>query len=601
MEATEAALANQAGQGRTGTGPLGEILELSRSLQGLPGWDSDPDLRGGGAVEIVLPQIVRYVLDVVVPRGDFQLLTLVIFAGFGIYLLHALFRYLEKRLVVTFSMNLITEIRCDLFAHQLKLPLSYFERVTPGKLISKLTYSIFMVKLLVETFAYICIREFVLISMILVAAFFIDWRLTLIFMGLVPFFVLYVRRLNVYMKKVAILLQTKNDQILRILDRAYNSVKLFKIFGEGPGEVKKLETVMNEDKRFRIQRTLVYASNAIIISFITSSIILAALWYGGRQMIMGGLSYGEMMAYVIYLGMLFRPVSEFVRASAYLQAGKVGINAIFSVFTTSSPIPEPRHPLRPKQQDGRIKFRNVWFNYGSSSSGLKNLSFAVEPGQKVLIVGPSGAGKSTLFNLLMRLYEVERGTIMVDGVNICRLRLKDLLAYFSVVTQDQLHIEDTVLNNIMFGAEEGLDEDEMERVVEIARRTEMSRFVTALQKKYGQKVGTGGMGFSRGELQKIAVMRAASKEAPIILLDEPTASLDLYSEKELVRVINETFKGKTMLMVSHRPIPQFRADWIIVLKHGWLEAQGNHHYLIRHSKYYRHLLGRSVVKPGAAA
>lgn len=556
----------------------------------------------GGAVGLVLPLMTRYVLDYVVPRKDFHLLNEIILAGFLIYLLQALLRYTEQRLVVTFSMNLITKIRRDLFSHQLKLPLSYYEKNTTGKLVSKLTYSILMIKILVETFAYVCLRELVLIGMIVLAASLIDFRLTLVFLGLTPFFVFYIHRLNRYMAEVAQRLQTKNDQIIRILDRTFHSIKLFQIFGAASQEVERFETVLNQDKTLRIKRTLVYAMNSVLITLFSSSVILLGLWYGSRQIILHQLTEGQVFAYMICLGMLFRPVSEFVKASAYLQAGKIGIRTIFSVFENTSPIEEPLRPLCPHKREGRIEFRNVWFNYAKGRGGLNRANFVIEPGQKVLIVGRSGAGKSTLFNLLLRLYECERGAILIDGLNIRRMQLSYLRNYFSVITQDQLHIEDTVLNNIFFGSGETADvEAQLEKALEIGRKLEMNRFITSLEKRYGQKVDSSGLGYSRGELQKLAMMRAVNKDSPIILMDEPTASLDLHSERSLLKIIEEQFKEKTTLIISHRPLPELKPDWIVVLKHGWIENQGSHHYLMQHCKYYRQLLMRPTEDPSMAA
>lgn len=552
---------------------------------------------------LILPYSVRYTLNFIVPQRDFQLLNGVILGTGGLLLSYSVLRYLERRLVVTFSMNLITEIRSELFKHQIKLSLSYFEKASPGKLISKLTYSIYLIKLLVETFAYVCFRETITILAILILASVIDWRLTLILLGLGPFLILYIRRLNLYMMDVAVKLQTKNDQILKVLDRAFNSVKLFQIFSRAQMEGDKFEDILNQDKKYRIQRTMVYVTNTILITLLASLVLLLGLWYGSRQIILGHLKHGDVVAYMVCIGMLIRPISEFVRATAYLQAGKVGIRTIFSVFENTSPIPEPLYPLVPKKRLGEVEFRKVWFEYEKGKSALKNISFKVQAGQKVLIVGRSGAGKSTLFNLILRLYDCERGSILIDGVSMRRMRLDDLRNYFTVATQDQLHIEDTLLNNILLGSDlEGSQEMEsaIEKAIEIGRQMEMNSFITSLKKRFGQKVDAAGMSYSRGELQKIALMRAATKEAPIVLLDEPTASLDHRSEQDVLRIINQQFKQKTMLIISHRPLPELMPDWIVVLKNGWIEAQGNHHYLMDQCRYYRQLMGRRQLTGMAA-
>ena len=540
-----------------------------------------------GALGVALPQISRIVLDFVIPKKDFSLLNYVAAAGFAAYVLYAFLRYFEQKLVANFSMNVITDIRTDVFRYQMKLPLSYFERLGSGKLLSKITYSIYTIRLLIETFAYVCIRELVLIAMIVGTAMWIDYRMTLLFLGLLPFSALYIHKLNKFMIDVSQTLQTKNDVIMKILNRAYSSIKLYKIFGEGDSEGDRLEKELNLDKDARIRRTMVYALNVILVTTMTSFVILLALWYGGRQMIVGKLTYGEIVAFMMCLGMLFRPLSEFIRASAYWQAGKIGVRTIFAVFDQELPIEDPIHPLTPQRREGRVEFRNVYFNYMRGRGGVKNMSFKIEPGQKVLIIGPSGSGKSTIFNLIMRLYEPERGSILIDGVNIQRMKVKELRNYFSVVTQDQLHIEDSILNNVVFGtSQQGAN---LDKVIDMAAQTDMTHFITSLEKKFGQGVEMSGINFSRGELQKIAIMRAAAKEAPIVLMDEPTASLDHHSEKKIMGLINEHFRGKTILMISHRPVPLFEADWIIVLKHGFMEQQGHHHFLMHESRFYRNL------------
>jgi ABC-type multidrug transport system fused ATPase/permease subunit len=290
--------------------------------------------------------------------------------------------------------------------------------------------------------------------------------------------------------------------------------------------------------------------------------------------------------------MLFRPVSEFVRASAYLQAGKVGVFSVFSIFENTEPLPEPENPLRPKERAGAVEFQNVSFRYNQKGRGLSNFSLKVKPGQKILIVGPSGSGKSTLFNLMMRLYDCDKGTITLDGINVRRLRREDLQNYFSVIPQDQLHMEDTLLANIMLDEAEADPTVRMDKALELSQKLDMDQLLTSRHKKYGEQLETGSMAFSRGELQKLAMMRAAAKVAPIILMDEPTSALDEQSQRMLLEFANEVFAGKTVFMIAHQPHPLFKADWIVVLKSGVMVDQGNHHYLLKNCAFYRQLSHR---------
>lgn len=541
--------------------------------------------------EIVLPQIVRFVLDVVVPRKDYRLLGWTIAAGAGCYLLHAAFRYLEQRSVVDFSLRLVAHIRRDLFAYQLSLPLDYFEKNGPGRLLSKLTYSTTMIKLLVETFAYTCLRTLVLIALIVIAAAFIDLKLTLILLLLAPLVAIYIRRLNRYMSEVASQLQTKNDQILQVLQRVYSSIRIFQVFGNPEKEVRRLDELLQGDLAFRLKRTMVYAGNNILIHLLTAIIVLGALWYGGAQIIQGKLSQGDVMAYVIYLSMLLYPVAEFVRASAFLQAGKIGVRTVFSVYENHAPLPEPAHPVEAREIRGDLEFRNVWFSYPGGGPGLKHLNLKAKAGRRLLVVGASGSGKSTLLNLLLRLYDPERGSVCVDGIPVQRFRLRDLRSLFTVVLQEELHAEDSVMENLYL-AEEADWAAKVEGTLGWTRQLGIDRKLTRRHKKLGEAMGSGGLGFSRGELQKVALLRAARRPAPIVLLDEPTASMDPRSERQALEKMGEWFRGKTVLMISHRPVPEFQADWIAVLREGRIEAQGSHFYLLKHSAYYRDLLRR---------
>jgi subfamily B ATP-binding cassette protein MsbA len=546
------------------------------------------------ALEIVLPQIVRFAIDHILPFGNGKVLAGVVFAGLGIYAGHAFSRYFEQKSVTTFAMNVMTDVRRDLFEHQLALPLSYFEKYGPGKLISKLTYSVFMLKFLIETFAYVCFREITLITLIVVAAAAIDWKLTLIVLAVAPVFVVYLKFLNRTMEAIAGQLQTKNDQILKILNRSFNAIRLFKVMGAEKAEVGRLDEVLQADKAQRIRRTLVYAANAIAVSFVTSALTLAALWYGGTLVMKHRLTTGELTAYLFYLGMLFRPVSEFIKASAYLQAGRVAVMTVFSVFENHEPVQEPERPVKPAKREGAVAFDNVWLTRSGGGAGLRGVNFKVKPGEKVLVIGPSGAGKSTLLNLLLRLYDPDRGGVRLDGVNLRRMPLSDVRDYFTVVTQDQMHADDSVLANLLLGDSQ---EPNLEETLRALGELGLAERVSLRERKLDQRIDGEGMGFSRGELQKFALLRAAAraaaKDTPVVLLDEPTASMDAASEKAALRFIKDAFAGKTVLMVSHRPHPLFRADWILLFRDGRLESQGTHHYLLKNSREYRRWLNPS--------
>ena len=552
----------------------------------------------GGMVGLILPHTARFVLDDVVQRRDLFLLNSVIISAVLLYLLQARFRYWEQKMAVTLSLNVVTRIREDLFRRHLSLPLASLERLTATKLMSRPTYSIFMIKMLIERFAQVCFRELMMIGAVVLAAALIDFKLTLILLALIPMAAFYVVRLNRAMAFMASRLQTKNDEILRILDRAFHSIRLYHIFGGESAEAERFTRILMEDKAFRIERTMIYVFNSVLVTFAASAIALGALWYGGRQIILGHLTYGDVVGYLICLGTIIRPIAEFVRASAYFQAGKIGIRTVFSLFEISPPETEGARRLAPKERKGALEFRNIWFGYGRGRYVLRNLSFVIRPGQKVLVIGRTGEGKSTLLNLLLRLVEPERGSILIDGVNLRRLALSDLRSYFNVVVQDDPGMTDSIVNNILLGEDLGGSDPDtiLERAMEIAQKSSMNRLITSRERRYGSNLGNGGGAgpdFSRGELKKFAIMRATRRnDAPIVLLDDPLTSLDSRSQKEVVRLLEEQFTGRTRLILSAVPLPALKADWILVLRKGGIEVQGKHPYLMEHSNHYRELVGK---------
>jgi ABC-type multidrug transport system fused ATPase/permease subunit len=353
--------------------------------------------------------------------------------------------------------------------------------------------------------------------------------------------------------------------------------------------VAQLAKVLNEDKKFRSQRTLVYEGNAILISLLTSIVMLCALWYGGRGMIMGELTSGDVTAYIIYLAMLLRPVSEFVRVCAYFQAGTIGVRSVFSVYEHATPLSEPEEPKTPEVRAGAVAFENVSFHHASGRGGVMHVSFEIQAGQKVLVLGPSSSGKSTLLSLLMRLYDRTSGRIVIDGVDVRDMRRDDVRAYFTAILQDQIAIEDSLLSNVLMDSTEEDPAARIEQTLTLTQQIRLDHKFLSRDKKFGEEIRGEGLGLSRGELQKIALLRAAAKDAPIVLMDDPVSLMDPRSQRQTMELARELFAGKTLFLASHQVPPGFHADWVMILKNGRMEDQGTHPYLLEHSSLYRRL------------
>jgi subfamily B ATP-binding cassette protein MsbA len=331
--------------------------------------------------------------------------------------------------------------------------------------------------------------------------------------------------------------------------------------------------------------TQVNAALAGTIEVILVTALAVILWFGGRLVIGGEMTPGELVAFLGYLALLVQPIRAFSRVVAKMQQGLASADRIFEILDTQSEVVLPKDPVSLPDITGRVDFDGVFFSYRDESWVLKDVNISVAPGEKVALVGPTGAGKSTLADMIPRFYDPQQGTVRIDGVDVKLLDLRTLRRQIGIVPQDPVLLKGSVAFNIAYG----LDHPEDEVIVNAAKVAGIHRFIESLPEGYKTEVGERGVTLSGGQRQRLAIARAIVRNPRILILDEATSSLDAAVEQEIQEAMQKAMKGRTSIIIAHRLSTVREADRIVVLDKGMVVEEGSHEELKRAGGLYARL------------
>jgi subfamily B ATP-binding cassette protein MsbA len=317
----------------------------------------------------------------------------------------------------------------------------------------------------------------------------------------------------------------------------------------------------------------------------------AVLWFGARLVLAGGMTAGGLVVFLTYLGRLFRPIQDVARVSTNIAQAAVGLERVMAVLQTDERLPRAAAPRQLTEVRGLVEFREVTFGYDPTRPVLHHVSFRVEPGQRVGLVGPSGSGKSTLVSLIARFYDPTSGVVAVDGIDVRELSIRSLRRHIGFVLQDTQLFHASIAQNIGYGRLEATREE----IEAAARLAHADEFIRALPDGYDTIVGQGGLALSGGQRQRIGIARALLRDAPILILDEPSAALDLESERQVFDGLTRLFAGRTTFVIAHRMSTIRDVDVIFVLDRGRLVEQGSHEELRRRGGRYAELLAAGAI------
>ncbi len=499
--------------------------------------------------------------------------------------------FLGNYFLAKVSLCLVHDLRVELFNKLLVLPNRYFDNHNSGHLISRITFNVTMVTGAATDAIKVVIREGLTVVFLFAYLLWMNWKLTLVMVAILPIIALMVSTASKKFRKQSKKIQVAMGDVTHVASETIQGYRVVRSFGGEGYEERRFRAASqgNTDKQLRMTKTgAVYTPMLQLVIYSAMAALMFLVLF-----LRGEASAGDLVAYITAAGLLPKPIRQLSEVSSTIQKGLAGAESIFEQLDEQ---PEVDHGTVEKERvQGRLEVRNLSFTYpGTERQVLTDISFTAEPGQMIALVGRSGSGKSTLAALIPRFYHHDQGQILLDGVEIETYRLRNLRRHVAQVTQHVTLFNDTVANNIAYGDLAGAPREAIEAAATDAYAKD---FVEQLPKGFDTEVGENGVLLSGGQRQRLAIARALLKNAPLLILDEATSALDTESERHIQAALDHVMQGRTTLVIAHRLSTIEKADMILVMDQGRLVERGTHAELLETNGHYARLHAMGLDEP----
>ena len=491
--------------------------------------------------------------------------------------------FLGNYFLARVSLGLVHDLRIALFDKLLRLPNSWFDNHNSGRLVSRITFDVTMVTGAVTDAIKVVIREGLTVTFLFAYLLWMNWRLTLVLVAILPLIGLLVGKAGRKFRKQARKIQAAMGDVTHVASETIQGYRVVRGFGGEEYESTRFQQASSDNtkKQLNMIRTVETYTPLLqlIIHTALAGVLFLVLWLRGDT------SAGELVAYLTAAALLPKPIRQLSETNSTIQKGVAGAESIFGQL--DEPAELDAGTVEREQVEGRITVRDLIFSYPDREQKVLNkLNFEIAPGQMVALVGRSGSGKSTLASLIPRFYSHEQGQILIDGIGIGDYTLRNLRRHIALVTQQVTLFNGSVAENIAYGELASASREEVERVAEAANARE---FIDRLPQGFDTLIGENGVTLSGGQRQRLAIARALLKDAPILILDEATSSLDSESERHIQDALEHATRGRTTLVIAHRLSTIERADLILVMDRGHIVERGTHTELLAAGGYYAKL------------
>ncbi len=536
-------------------------------------------------VWLVVPLGLRELLDAVFEDGDGGLLNRLALGLFVLFLIQAVFSFFGYYLLEWTGERVVADLRQRLYGHLHRLGLRFFSDQRIGDLTSRLTNDVGSVRSAVTTALTDLLNQSLTLVGSLALMVVLNWRLSLLIFAVVPVATLSARYFGQKIRKLSREVRDSLAETTAVAEEALSAIRVVKAFARGPYEVNRYREAVEDLFETARHRVLVSTTFWSSMGVLFLSSLVAIFWFGGTEVLAGRLTAGELVAFIFYAFNISRSVGGMSRLYATFNSAAGASERLFELLDTVPEIEDGPEAVELPPVRGAVRFEHVAFHYDAQKSVLREIDFAVRPGETIALVGPSGVGKTTLLNLLPRFYESIAGRILVDGYDLRQVQLRSLRRQIAVVPQETYLFGTSIRENIRYGKLDATDAE----IEAAARAANAHDFIAALPEGYQAKVGERGVKLSAGQRQRVAIARALLKDAPILMLDEATSALDSVSEALVQEALEHLMQGRTTFIIAHRLSTVQHADRILVLDEGRIVQEGTHDALFAREGLYREL------------
>jgi ATP-binding cassette subfamily B protein len=528
------------------------------------------------------PYLSKIAVDENIANGDFKGLLAISAIVLASLMLQATIQYFLTYYTELTGQKIVYDLRIQLFSHVQKLALKYFDKTPVGRTVTRVTNDVDSLNEMFSSGIVSIFSDIFSIVWIFVFMFAMSWDLSLVTLAVLPalFYATFLFR-----KKVRENYRDVRKHLARLnsyMQERITGMNVVQIFAKEKDELKKFSSINKDNREVNIQSVFYHAVFFPVVEMLGAISIGLIIWYGGGEVIQKHLTIGVLLAFFQYTEMFWRPIRDLSDKYNILQGAMASSERIFLLLDDKTIIEDPAEPKTIKSIKGEVEFKNVWFAYNPEEYVLKNVSFKINPGERIAIVGATGAGKTSIINIFTRFYDIQKGSITLDGIDIRDLNKSELRRYISMVLQDVFLFSGTIKSNISLGNKEISDE----KIIEAAKFVGADRFISQLPKGYDEVVKEKGATLSVGQKQLISFARALAYNPQILILDEATSSVDTETEILIQNAIEKLLVGRTSIVIAHRLSTIQNADKILVMHKGELKEAGTHQELLAQKGIY---------------
>jgi ATP-binding cassette subfamily B protein/subfamily B ATP-binding cassette protein MsbA len=520
-----------------------------------------------------------------------------------VHLSHAVVSAVQNYIVIGIGLRGLQRVRNEVFGWLQRLSLRFHHGTEAGDIIFRAGTDTCAFPALLQQGLLIAISAFCTLVLMTVVMVRLNWGLTLLALCVVPLLVIAIRIFSHEMHNRGLVAQKAESKVYAMIHQGITALPLTQSYTREKEEQRRFASETNRAQRHKMSQHGLEVLYWFVISVLLILNTAAVTWLGARRVLSGELTLGELLVFLAYLGQMFDPLNQLSMVGATISSASAGVRRVFEILDAPDEVKErhdarsvsgPRRPSRRGagglQVSGNVFYEEVSFGYDASRLALSRVSFNLCSGESLAVIGPSGAGKSTLLNLLPRFFDPASGAVLIEGVDLRQLRLRDLRAQIALVLQEPIILPSTVAENICYGKPDA----KLKEIETAARAANAHEFIVRLPEGYRTVIGEGGARLSVGERQRINIARAFLKDAPILLMDEPTSALDVDSETQVVESLFALMQGRTTLMVAHRLTTIQRVSKILVLDSGVVTEFGSPRELLAQSGYYARVVHDQV-------